>query len=132
MKGDRPVSRESNLMNGYMHQVYLYFPGLLGEVVHAREYVHLMLLLETNSKYDYFYNLTNNVLIPIPKSDQDLDKESFKRIFPTVLSVFKIPNFIRSLSASAGTGRKLKEIVPWYIVSFFYLCRKMLFLKRSK
>ena len=79
------MSRESNSMDEYMHQVYLYFPGLLGEVVHAREYVYLMLLLETNSKYDYFYNLTNNVLIPIQKSDQDLDKESFKRIFGVLL-----------------------------------------------
>lgn len=72
-------------MDEYMHQVYLYFPDLLGKVIHAREYVYLMLLLETNSKYDYFYNLTNNVLIPIPKSDQDLDKESFKRIFGVLL-----------------------------------------------
>ena len=66
------MSRESNLMDEYMHQVYLYFPGLLGEVVHAREYVYLMLLHETNSKYDYFYKLANYVVIPMPKSDQDL------------------------------------------------------------
>lgn len=95
------MSRESNLMNGYMHQVYLYFPGLLGEVVHAREYVHLMLLLETNSKYDYFYNLTNNVLIPLPKSDQDLDKESFKRIFGVLLR--------RALEHSGLTQEELSE-----------------------
>ena len=87
------MSRESNLMNGYMHQVYLYFPGLLGEVVHAREYVHLMLLLETNSKYDYFYNLTNNVLIPIPKSD--------KRIFGVLLR--------RALEHSGLTQEELSE-----------------------
>ena len=95
------MSRESNLMNGYMHQVYLYFPGLLGEVLHAREYVHLMLLLETNSKYDYFYNLTNNVLIPIPKDDRDLDKESFKRIFGVLLR--------RALEHSGLTQEELSE-----------------------
>lgn len=95
------MSRESNLMDEYMHQVYLYFPGLLGEVVQAREYVYLMLLLETNSKYDYFYNLTNNVLIPIPKSDQDLDKESFKRIFGVLLR--------RALEHSGLTQEELSE-----------------------
>ncbi len=95
------MSRESNLMNGYMHQVYLYFPGLLGEVLHAREYVHLMLLLETNSKYDYFYNLTNNVLIPIPKDDRDLDKESFARIFGVLLR--------RALEHSGLTQEELSE-----------------------
>ena len=95
------MSLESNLMDEYMRQVYLYFPGLLGEVVHAREYVYLMLLLETNSKYDYFYNLTNNVLIPIPKSDQDLDKESFKRIFGVLLR--------RALENSGLTQEELSE-----------------------
>lgn len=95
------MSRESNLIGEYMHQVYLYFPDLLGKVIHAREYVYLMLLLETNSKYDYFYNLTNNVLIPIPKSDQDLDKESFRRIFGVLLR--------RALECSGLTQEELSE-----------------------
>ena len=95
------MSRESDLMNDYLHQVYLYFPDLLGKVMHAREYVQLMLLLETNSKYDYFYNLSNNVLIPIPKSDQDLDKESFRRIFGVLLR--------RALERSGLTQEELSE-----------------------
>lgn len=95
------MSRGSNLMDEYMHQVYLYFPDLLGEVVHAREYVQLMLLLETTTKYDYFYNITNNVLIPIPKSDQDLDKESFARIFGVLLR--------RALEHSGLTQEELSE-----------------------
>ena len=95
------MSRESDLMNDYLHQVYLYFPDLLGKVMHAREYVQLMLLLETNSKYDYFYDLSNNVLIPIPKSDQDLDKESFRRIFGVLLR--------RALERSGLTQEELSE-----------------------
>lgn len=95
------MSRESNLMDEYMHQVYLYFPDLLGEVVHTREYVQFMLLLETNSKYDYFYNLTNNVLIPIPKDDKNLDKESFRRIFGVLLR--------RALECSGLTQEELSE-----------------------
>lgn len=95
------MSRESDLMNDYLHQVYLYFPDLLGKIMHAREYVQLMLLLETNSKYDYFYNLSNNVLIPIPKSDQDLDKESFRRIFGVLLR--------RALERSGLTQEELSE-----------------------
>lgn len=95
------MSRESNLMDEYMHQVYLYFPDLLGEIVHAREYVYLMLLLETNSKYDYFYNLTNNVLIPIPKDDKNLDKESFRQIFGVLLR--------RALECSGLTQEELSE-----------------------
>lgn len=95
------MSRESDLMNDYLHQVYLYFPDLLGKVMHVREYVQLMLLLETNSKYDYFYDLSNNVLIPIPKSDQDLDKESFRRIFGVLLR--------RALERSGLTQEELSE-----------------------
>lgn len=95
------MSRESNLMNGYMHQVYLYFPDLLGKVIHAREYVQFMLLLETNTKYDYFYNITNNVLIPIPKDDKNLDKESFRRIFGVLLR--------RALECSGLTQEELSE-----------------------
>ena len=95
------MSRESNLMNSYMHQVYLYFPDLLGEVVHAREYVQFMLLLETNTKYDYFYNITNNVLIPIPKDDKNLDKESFRRIFGVLLR--------RALERSGLTQEELSQ-----------------------
>lgn len=79
------MSRGSTMLDRDLHQVFLYFPDLQKEVIRAREYVQLMLLLETNSKYDYFYNLTNNVLIPIPKNDQDLDKESFARIFGVLL-----------------------------------------------
>lgn len=95
------MSRESNLMDEYMHQVYLYFPDLLGEVVHAREYVQFMLLLETNTKYDYFYNITNNVLIPIPKDDKNLDKDSFRRIFEVLLR--------RALECSGLTQEELSE-----------------------
>ena len=95
------MSRESNLTNENMHQLYLYFPDLLGEVVHAREYVQFMLLLETNTKYDYFYNITNNVLIPIPKDDKNLDKESFKRIFGVLLR--------RALECSGLTQEELSE-----------------------
>lgn len=95
------MSRESNLMDEYMHQVYLYFPDLLGEVVHAREYVQFMLLLETNTEYDYFYNITNNVLIPIPKDDKNLDKESFRRIFGVLLR--------RVLECSGLTQEELSE-----------------------
>lgn len=95
------MSRESNLMDEYMHQVYLYFPDLLGEVVHTREYVQFMLLLETNTKYDYFYNITNNVLIPIPKDDKNLDKESFRRIFGVLLR--------RALECSGLTQEELSE-----------------------
>lgn len=95
------MSRESNLMDEYMHQVYLYFPDLLGEVVHAREYVQFMLLLETNTKYDYFYNITNNVLIPIPKDDKNLDKDSFRRIFGVLLR--------RALECSGLTQEDLSE-----------------------
>lgn len=95
------MSRESNLMDEYMHQVYLYFPDLLGEVVHAREYVQFMLLLETNAEYDYFYNITNNVLIPIPKDDKNLDKESFRRIFGVLLR--------RALECSGLTQEELSE-----------------------
>lgn len=95
------MSRESNLIGEYMHQVYLYFPDLLGEVVHAREYVQFMLLLETNTKYDYFYNITNNVLIPIPKDDKNLDKESFRRIFGVLLR--------RALECSGLTQEELSE-----------------------
>lgn len=95
------MSRESDLMDEYMHQVYLYFPGLLGEVVHVREYVQFMLLLETNTKYDYFYNITNNVLIPIPKDDKNLDKESFRRIFGVLLR--------RALECSGLTQEELSE-----------------------
>lgn len=95
------MSRESNLMNSYMHQVYLYFPDLLGEVVHAREYVQFMLLLETNTKYDYFYNITNDVLIPIPKDDKNLDKESFRRIFGVLLR--------RALEHSGLTQEELSQ-----------------------
>lgn len=95
------MSRESNLMNGYMHQVYLYFPDLLGKVIHAREYVQFMLLLETNTKYDYFYNITNNVLIPIPKDDKNLDKDSFRRIFGVLLR--------RALECSGLTQEELSE-----------------------
>ncbi len=98
------MSRESNLMNSYMHQVYLYFPDLLGEVIHAREYVQLMLLLETNSKYDYFYNLTNNVLIPIPKDDKNLDKESFRRIFGVLLRRALEHSGLTQEELSAKTG----------------------------
>lgn len=79
------MSRGPTMLDRDLHQVFLYFPDLQKEVIRAREYVQLMLLLETNSKYDYFYNLTNNVLIPIPKNDQDLDKESFARIFGVLL-----------------------------------------------
>lgn len=95
------MSRESNLMDEYMHQVYLYFPDLLGEVVHAREYVQFMLLLETNTKYNYFYSITNNVLIPIPKDDKNLDKESFRRIFGVLLR--------RALECSGLTQEELSE-----------------------
>lgn len=95
------MSRESDLMNGYMHQVYLYFPDLLGKVIHAREYIQFMLLLETNTEYDYFYNITSNVLIPIPKSDRDLDKESFARIFGVLLR--------RALERSGLTQEELSE-----------------------
>lgn len=95
------MSRESNLMDEYMHQVYLYFPDLLGEVVHAREYVQFMLLLDTNTEYDYFYNITNNVLIPIPKDDKNLDKESFRRIFGVLLR--------RALECSGLTQEELSE-----------------------
>lgn len=95
------MSRESDLMDEYMHQVYLYFPDLLGEVVRVREYVQFMLLLETNTKYDYFYNITNNVLIPIPKDDKNLDKESFRRIFGVLLR--------RSLECSGLTQEELSE-----------------------
>lgn len=95
------MSRESNLMDEYMHQVYLYFPDLLGEVVHVREYVQFMLLLETNTKYDYFYNITNNVLIPIPKDDKNLDKDSFRRIFGVLLR--------RALECSGLTQEELSE-----------------------
>ncbi len=95
------MSRESDLMDEYMHQVYLYFPDLLGEVVHVREYVQFMLLLETNTKYDYFYNITNNVLIPIPKDDKNLDKESFRRIFGVLLR--------RALECSGLTQEELSE-----------------------
>lgn len=95
------MSRESNLMDEYMHQVYLYFPDLLGEVVHAREYIQFMLLLETNTKYDYFYNITNNVLIPIPKDDKNLDKDSFRRIFGVLLR--------RALECSGLTQEELSE-----------------------
>lgn len=95
------MSRESNMMDEYMHQVYLYFPDLLGEVVHAREYVQFMLLLETNTKYDYFYNITNNVLIPIPKDDKNLDKDSFRRIFGVLLR--------RALECSGLTQEELSE-----------------------
>ena len=95
------MSRESNLMDEYMHQVYLYFPDLLGEVVHAREYVQFMLLLETNTKYDYFYNITNNVPIPIPKDDKNLDKDSFRRIFGVLLR--------RALECSGLTQEELSE-----------------------
>ena len=95
------MSRESNLMDEYVHQVYLYFPDLLGEVVHVREYVQFMLLLETNTKYDYFYNITNNVLIPIPKDDKNLDKESFRRIFGVLLR--------RALECSGLTQEELSE-----------------------
>ena len=95
------MSRESNLMDEYMHQVYLYFPDLLGEVVHAREYVEFMLLLETNTKYNYFYNITNNVLIPIPKDDKNLDKDSFRRIFGVLLR--------RALECSGLTQEELSE-----------------------
>lgn len=95
------MSRESNLMNGYMHQVYLYFPDLMGKVIHAREYVQFMLLLETNTKYDYFYNITNNVLIPIPKDDKNLDKDSFRRIFGVLLR--------RALECSGLTQEELSE-----------------------
>lgn len=95
------MSRESDLMDEYMHQVYLYFPDLLGEVVRVREYVQFMLLLETNTKYDYFYNITNNVLIPIPKDDKNLDKESFRRIFGVLLR--------RALECSGLTQEELSE-----------------------
>lgn len=95
------MSRESDLMDEYMHQVYLYFPDLLGEVVRVREYVQFMLLLETNTKYDYFYNITNNVLIPIPKDDKNLDKESFRRIFVVLLR--------RALECSGLTQEELSE-----------------------
>lgn len=95
------MSRESNLMDEYMHQVYLYFPDLLGEVVHAKEYVQFMLLLETNTKYDYLYNITNNVLIPIPKDDKNLDKDSFRRIFGVLLR--------RALECSGLTQEELSE-----------------------
>lgn len=95
------MSRESDLMDEYMHQVYLYFPDLLGEVVHVREYVQFMLLLETNTKYDYFYNITNNVLIPIPKDDKNLDKDSFRRIFGVLLR--------RALECSGLTQEELSE-----------------------
>lgn len=95
------MSRESNLMDEYMHQVYLYFPDLLGKVIHAREYVQFMLLLETNTKYDYFYNITNNVLIPIPKDDKNLDKDSFRRIFGVLLR--------RALECSGLTQEELSE-----------------------
>lgn len=95
------MSRESDLMDEYMHQVYLYFPDLLGEVVHAREYVQFMLLLETNTEYDYFYNITNNVLIPIPKDDKNLDKDSFRRIFGVLLR--------RALECSGLTQEELSE-----------------------
>lgn len=95
------MSRESDLMDKYMHQVYLYFPDLLGEVVHVREYVQFMLLLETNTKYDYFYNITNNVLIPIPKDDKNLDKDSFRRIFGVLLR--------RALECSGLTQEELSE-----------------------
>lgn len=95
------MSRESDLMDEYMHQVHLYFPDLLGEVVHVREYVQFMLLLETNTKYDYFYNITNNVLIPIPKDDKNLDKESFRRIFGVLLR--------RALECSGLTQEELSE-----------------------
>lgn len=95
------MSRESDLMDEYMHQVYLYFPDLLGDVVHVREYVQFMLLLETNTKYDYFYNITNNVLIPIPKDDKNLDKESFRRIFGVLLR--------RALECSGLTQEELSE-----------------------
>lgn len=95
------MSRESNLMDEYMHQVYLYFPDLLGKVIHAREYVQFMLLLETNTKYDYFYNITNNVLIQIPKDDKNLDKDSFRRIFGVLLR--------RALECSGLTQEELSE-----------------------
>lgn len=95
------MSRESDLMDEYIHQVYLYFPDLLGEVVRVREYVQFMLLLETNTKYDYFYNITNNVLIPIPKDDKNLDKESFRRIFGVLLR--------RALECSGLTQEELSE-----------------------
>lgn len=95
------MSRESDLIDEYMHQVYLYFPDLLGEVVHVREYVQFMLLLETNTKYDYFYNITNNVLIPIPKDDKNLDKDSFRRIFGVLLR--------RALECSGLTQEELSE-----------------------
>lgn len=79
------MSRESRLMDKYLRQVYLYFPGLDKEVISAREYIPFMLLLETNSRFNYFYDLTKNVLIPIPKDDRDLDKDSFRRIFGVLL-----------------------------------------------
>lgn len=95
------MSRESRLINEYLRQVYLYFPYLQEEVISAREYIHLMLLIETNSRFNYFYDLTKNVLIPIPKDDHDLDKDSFRRIFGVLLR--------RCLEHSGLTQEELSE-----------------------
>ena len=95
------MSRRSDLIDEYLHQVYLYFPELEKEVIQAREYISFMLLIETNSRFDYFYDLTKNVLIPIPKSDRDLDKESFRRIFGVLLR--------RCLEHSGLTQEELSE-----------------------
>ena len=95
------MSREDRLIHEYLRQVYLYFPYLQEEVISAREYIPMMLLLETNSRFNYFYDLTKNVLIPIPKDDRDLDKDSFRRIFGVLMR--------RCLEHSGLTQEELSE-----------------------